>query len=194
MACTGATRVCANVLHTWNKGNAPPGPTGSHLLPSTGFDELYAITTHRRAVHLLPLEDGCGKSTQRVSVDVLHGGSAQMGFIWTDGEQHIGRALITRRDPVLPRHGKIMCSLLLYVRRLRLTSQRASPCETTYVRHGWKVDSHDVHPTTAPLITAFSTGNFPGLCEHPWHRGNWCNVSCGRLEVEAQFWKSHHTN
>lgn len=99
-----------------------------------GFDKLYVTTIHSES---FTFGDRCGSlipmcicvcDAQKISPNEFH--LARCWASWTCFD-HNAR-------PNVPHRGKIMYSFLLY---FCSTTQCASPCKTTCVKHEWKVNS-----------------------------------------------------
>lgn len=117
----------------------------------------------------------CSCDTQKISPNEFH-----LAGWWTHWRCFDHNARLSA-----PHHGKTMYSLLLYVRWLCSTTQCASSSKTTYVQHGWKVNSIIIQQQPLWLLV-LKHGQFHHLkATSPqcllWHCCNLCNVSCGRL-------------
>lgn len=162
MACTGAAcvwtcfmcmcvwtysiytqDVCAHhefVPHKWNTANAPLGPTGSHFLPWVWqvICKKNKKNNPQQCSVSFTFGAGCGSlkpmcicRCQKISPNEFH-----LAGRWAHRTCFDHNARLSA-----PHHGRIMYSLLLYVQWLCSTTQCASSSKTTYVQHGWKVNS-----------------------------------------------------
>lgn len=150
-----------------------------------GFDKLYVITIRSSASSTFGAGCGSLKTTCRCDAQPK----------WVSSGWMVGCALIVKQDPaphiMLKSCTPIVCAVIVL---------NASHSKTTHVQHGWKVNSNDVHPTTAPLITAsqaraISPSETPRLCSvSEYTRGTvatcvMCHVDVCSLASESSVLK-----